>query len=447
MTRLPSSLISCLALALSIWGACGPTKTTAVIPTFRCPDLAGVLIPVIGQTNAGHDTVLAILKGVPLSGPIASIPEYHDCQRFIDSSNRYIDIFAIFAAFRLDTVDTLRAVASMPMATIYTEGGNYPALGIRPGFNCLFLAHTSDGWNATMIPWGTDRSDCADGHITPGAGVGTDLSVLQQVVSTKFRARDFPPVARWDRDRLDREYTIGIRCGGAWCEVGRKGFAPSAGYNGPYLRFDPIGGVRPSPVAEARVQMIKGWYDVQRLALPTAAGIQPTPFRGFLIPHPALDSLAWLHWTTNATASLDSYYAVGWLHVGYAYMEGDYPKWNFRKGTNKIYMCYGELGRNCRIPPPLPAPEKPSAYTTLEQCPADPTITTRHWWAKTISEAGTVTYVCIERMDHRKDLLGWLNQSAYTNVSFSLPATARWRFLIKDESGWWGCPTGCCTKQ
>jgi len=398
------------------------------------------------NTTHGQDSLADTVTDIPLSGPVARIPEYHDCQRFIEG-DQYTALFAIFAAFRLDTVDTLSGpVDTMPMATIYTPSGDYPALGIKPGFNCLFLSrNTSHVWTAKVIPWGIDKNNCADGHIVPGPGVGTDLSVRQQAVSGTFSARDYPPAARWDRDGHDSVYTIGIRCGRAWCEVGRRGFTPSVGYNGPALSFDPIGGVMPSAQAQARVQRIKGWYDVQRLADPSTGSLHPTKFRGFLIPHPLLDSVAWLNWKTDPTAALESYFRQGWLHVGYAYMEGNYSKWNFRQGINKIYMCYGTLGGNCELPQPLPQAEKPSTVT-LENCPTDPTTPSRRWWARTTSAGGT-TYVCIERMDHRNDLLAWAQDPHNAGVLISIPATARWRFLPRDESGWWGCPSGCCTKM
>jgi hypothetical protein len=444
-----------IALASCIWAACHPTDQRPTVPNgtqwvrrFTCPE-GRINIPVIVIKNVA-DTVQDSLQEIPLSGPVAEIPEYHDCQRFIDANNRYGSLFAIFASFRLDTVNPLSPVTATPLATIYTPDGDYPQLGIRPGFNCLFLAGSGKSWTAKMIPWGSNKNNCADGHITPGPGVGTDLAVQQQPVSPEFRPQDFPPVARWDRDAADRDYTIGMRCGAAWCEIGKPGFVRSAGYNGPPLTFDAIGGKTPSATAQRRVQTIKGWFDVQRLAERNDASptLHPTPFRGFLIPHPALDSLAWLKWKSPGNASLDSYYALGWIHVGYAYMEGDYSKWNFRKGRNKIFMCFGMLGGNCKLPEPIPQAEHPSAYTLLK-CPPDPDPATpaRHWWAKTVPESGPQTYVCVQRMDHRKALLAWAGLPENANVSFSIPATARWRFMPADESGWWGCATGCCTKQ
>jgi len=442
------SLTVCLALGFSAWAACRPTEPRRIAP-FQCPEGA-IRIPIVIKTMHG-DSLVQTIDDIPVSGPVAGIPEYHDCQRFIEG-NKYTSVFAIFAAFRLDAVDTLNALVNlMPMATIYTPDGAYPALGIEPGFNCLFLERNSRGWKAKMIPWGIDKKNCADGHITPSSAVGTELSVRYQNTAPPlvFGARDYPPAARWDRDSQDSVYTIGIRCGRAWCEVGRQGFVPSAGYNGPTLSFDPIGGVVPSPLAQARVQRIKGWYDVQRLAVPSEGGIHPTSFRGFLIPHPALDSLAWWNWKAQPNAPLESYYALGWIHVGWAYMEGNYPKWNFRKGKNKIYMCYGTLGEDCEFPAPLPEGEKPTGSPNLEDCPRDPTDPnpSHRWWARTTSQDGNTTYVCIKRMDHRNDLLAWANVAGNQGITFSIPATARWRFMPKDESGWWGCPTGCCTKQ
>lgn len=436
-----------IVAGMTVWMACPPDDVRVVAPRarFQCPD-SSISITVIGKDKNGQDSVIAQFDDIPLSHPIAQIPEFHDCQRFIDSSH-FTSVFAIFAAFRLDTVTSPPGpVGSKPMATIYTPDGSYGPLGIETGFNCLFLERHGSNWTAKMIPWGIDRSNCADGHITPGPGVGTDLAVRQQNVSTEFTARDFPPVARWDRDSLDRDYTIGIRCGSAWCEVGAPGFAPSIGYQGPPLTFDAIGGRTPSPVAQHRVVQIKGWYDVQRLALGGSAAPQtPTAFRGFLIPHPFLDSLAWLKWQSSATAALNLYRDLGWIHIGYAVMEGNYPKWNFQSGRNKIYLCYGKRTEKCIIPG-NPSPEAPSS-TSLAMCPADPAATDLHWWAKTVSETGNTTYVCIKRMNHRDALMAWAGAPENANVSFSIPGAARWRFLPVDDASWFGCPTGCCTKM
>jgi hypothetical protein len=341
----------------------------------------------------------------------------------------------------------------MAVATIYTPDGNYPSLGIERGFNCLFLSRNATSWSALMVPWGVDKNDCGDGHITPGPTNSTKLDVLQQAVGAGFRPSDFPPVARWDRDKGDSLYIIGIRCGAAWCEIGKTGFQPSPGYSGPALAFDAIGGVTPSAAEQHRVQTIKGWYDVQRLAVVTAAGsIEPTSFRGFLIPHPMLDSLSWLRWNTDASAALSAFAGRGWINVGYAVMEGDYPKWNFKRGVNKIYFCVGvppTTGVSAAAPkcpfPPGTSPEPPST-TSLTSCPPDPDNTALQWWAKTVSSAGT-TYVCIARMDHKADLAALASDMAAKGYSVRLPATGRWRFLKADESSWYGCPTGCCTKQ
>ena len=441
--RNPRIVIACLALGMSAWAACRPTESPR-IARFECPE-GSVRIPIVVPTAHG-DSLAQVIDQIPLSGPVAKIPEYHDCQRFIEG-NQYTSLYAIFAAFRLDNVDTVSARGHVtPMATIYTPDGAYPALGIKPGFNCLFLEWSGHQWTAKMIPWGMNSNNCADGHIPPSSGVGTDLSVRPQTF-LKFLPDDYPEATRWDRDSHDSVYTIGIRCGAAWCDVGPHGFTPSAGYNGPPLTFDAIGGVVPSTRAQERVQRVKGWYDVQRLAETGEGGIHPTTFRGFLIPHPALDSLAWWNWRANPNDPLESYYRLGWIHVGYAFMEGDYSKWNFRKGLNKVYMCYGALGDDCKFPTPLPHGEHPSTRPDLANCPKDPIDPnpSHRWWARTTSQDGATTYVCIQRMDHRSDLQAWATVN--TNVQYSIPATARWHFMPQDESGWWGCPTGCCTKQ
>ncbi len=77
------------------------------IPIFGAQDKGsqrrrgGTIINGIGVVGAG---------GMALSGPITNIPEFHDCQRFLvpvagqRDSVRYDSLYAIFAAFKLDSI-------------------------------------------------------------------------------------------------------------------------------------------------------------------------------------------------------------------------------------------------------------------------------------------------------------------------------------------------------
>jgi hypothetical protein len=401
------------------------------------------LIQLVSKKPNGLDSVHQTITDIPLSEPITDIPEYHDCQRFIEFGG-YGSVYAVFAAFRLDHI----AGGPMePLATIYTPNGRYSPLGIEPGFNCLFLSNTTGTWTAKMVPWGASNKNCADGHITVGPGVGKDLTVRRPTIAGggAFTGDDYPPVARWDWDSAHAQAYLGIRCGAEWCEIGAtSGFTPSPGYTGPLLSFDAIAGAPPLPAnAALRVQRIKGWYDVQELGVWADGSTQPSGVRGVLIPHPALDAINWLNFRLDASASLRIFQKT-WVHVGYAVMQGDYPKWNLKSGTNKISLCYGTSdAESCNVPTGM-ALEYAYA-TSLSNCPTDPTDNALRWWAKTESSAG-VTYSCVRRMDHRAHLLAWEGIGANSGLVYRIPGAARWYFMPEDESTWYSCPTGCCSR-
>ena len=407
-----------------------PPPTQKVLQwRFECPDEE---VAIQGfDTTGGGSTLVDTIHQIPLSEPIANIPEYHDCQRFIDSSGVYGSVYAIFAAFLLDTVS---GGMTTPVATIYTPDGTYPSLGIMPGFNCLYLSKGADTWAAIMVPAGQGKqhSECT----TPPAGPGTPLEVKEQQINstTIFESGDFPPAARWDWDTVHTRQYIGIRCGPAWCEVGAPGFTPSAGYSGPLLTFDLITDLPLPPNATERVQRIKGWYDDQVLALPGGTG--PSQVHGYLFPNPVLDTLNWRE------DVLTRYKDRGWLHVAWAVMDTDYAKWNLKKGKNKISFCYGSATPNsCDVPA---GPQDPGSSVPLNSCTEDPSNNALRWWAKTESSTG-VTYTCVRRMNHLAQLQAL--SSLKPGVDYRIPGAARWKFLTSDESTWMSCPTGCCTKH
>jgi hypothetical protein len=404
---------------------------------FACPDYYVAIDSV--QTSNGLDSVKDTVRSIPLSGPITNIPEYHDCQRFIDTAGNYDSVYAIFAAFRLEA-GTLFRERAIPVATIYTPNGTYNALGIGPGFSCLFLRQVGPiRWTAMMVHrgQGNANSDCR--RALPD---GKLLEVKPQIVE-RFAEEDYPPVARWDWDSVSRQQYVGIRCGAAWCEVGAPGFTPSEGYRGPSLVFDAIPGVSLPPGAAQRVQKIKGWYDVQRLALPGVSPQRPDVVNGFLFPNPALDLINWHRYRSRAPMS---HYTNRWVQVGIALLDRDYKKFHLLRGQNKILFCYGTASpRSCPMPG-TPAPNytgNPPSLNPVDGCPRDPSNPEMAWWSMTVSAAGDSTYGCIRRMDHLAQITAYKN--SHPGLQFSIPSTARWKFLLDDEGTWHGCPTGCCT--
>ena len=423
--------------------ACAKPEPVAE-PTWRfdCPDSA------IRIRLVRHDTALDTISDIPLSHGIANVPEYHDCQRFIDSTGAYGSVYAIFAAYRLKRLDSAGGALTVPVGTIYTPDGTYDPLGIKPGFNCLWLTKNGSKWTAVMVHKGQGHTAaaCNAQDTSSATPTGQPLEVKAEVAGLHFPllgfgAGDYPPVARWDWDSVHGQQYIGIRCGAAWCQVGAAGFQPSHPYNGPDLVFDrtPAGNL-PEHMAK-RVQRIRGWYDVQRLAAYGDGSAQhPSAVWGTLIPAPVLDTVNW----RSQHFALD-FYRNRWIHVAFAIMSGDYGKWNLTRGTNKIFLCYGTTESGSCAITTAARTEGPST-TPLVNCPPDPTNSSLRWWARTVSAKGDTTYGCVLRMDHQAQVTAFMSTMA-PGTKYSIPGAARWRFLSNDESTWVSCPSGCCTKQ
>ena len=416
-----------------------PQRYVTVV-RFACPGDPVVIDKVDATTGA----ILQTVQGIPASEPITDIPEFHDCQRLIDSTGHYDSLYAIFAAFRLESLPSSfyhdssanqsgQQYGVLPVATIYSHGGTYPPLGIEPGFNCLvfFRRFNTSAWSAKMVPWGGDTDPDCTRLYDPYTSTGTELEV--RPLPQDFEPNDFPPVARWDWDSRLHQHYVGIACGPTWCEVGKSGFHPSGSYATPALTWKELGGVLPSPASPKfnRVFKVKGWFDVQRIEN-TASGTMTVGPLGFVFPHPLLDSI-------NEAGGLDAYSMTQWNHVANAVVVGDYPKWNFTNGVNQIFFCYGTMD-HCGMSDNLPRVS--GSPTQLSMCPLDPTNHDFRWWAKIVSASDKTAYVCVQRTDHSLQL-GAYNQDKGTSIR--IPGAARWRFLPNDAGDWISCPTGCCT--
>lgn len=411
---------------------------------FACPGDA-VVIDMVDVTTG---TILNTVNGIPPSEPITDIPEFHDCQRLIRDGH-FDSLYAIFASFRLESLPSTfghdsssaaqggRQYGIVPVATIYSHGGEYPTLGIEPGFNCLFFYRrfNANGWSAKMVPWGGSADpDCGDRLYDPYSTTGTELEVRPLDQST-FGPKDFPGVARWDWDAENRQHYIGITCGSKWCEVGKLHFVSSQPYSTPHLTWKELAGVLPSTASSAfhRVFKVKGWYDVQRIENFTSSVMTPGPV-GFIVPHPLLDSI-------NEAGGLAAYRATKWNHVANAVVVGVYPKWNFTNGVNQIFFCYGTPD-SCGVSDNLPRVSGSS--TMLSKCLPDPTNHELSWWAMIVSALNDTAYVCVERTDHSEQLATF-KENHPSQTEIRIPGATRWRYLPNDAGGWISCPTGCCT--
>jgi hypothetical protein len=366
------------------------------------------------------------LRAIPaLSGPITNIPEFHDCQRFIQTDGKtYDSLYAIFAANDLKArfaalhpprpADKRQAAGAgggsavaEAVAVVWSDGGTYVPLGLHPGFNCLLVYLSRDptgkiSIRAKMVPQ-PPGEDCATMAGDPTHWPGTDLEVWQRS-GGGFRDDDYPPVARWDWDADHNWQYVGLYCPGGWCEVGPKAFHASP------LRTFPVGGAHSRK--EKRVYEIKGWYDEQRLAFPsTGASSSPSDVLAWATPDSDLDS------RDDA-----AFVAPNWVPAATLEFAKSFPPFLTKFGINatgtgpfKVSLCNGSQA-DCNVRPlvtPSPACPSPS------------------WWAKIEWQgAPGPVFRCVTRIPH---------------TGFVIPGTARWRWVPKDETVWMRCAQGCCT--
>jgi|GEM_PF-609629 len=383
-----------------------------------------------------------------LTGPITNIPEFHDCQRFIYKKTQgatdwsYGAYYAIWIRNRIDTIkfpsplalnsgttnvpntaDTGPKVADsvkgggqitppaqttvpksvgaygVPVALIYSYGSKYHPLSIEPGFNCLYLYHPKtnpSGWSSKMVP--VQYQYQCDTNRDPEDLPGGVLEV-RRIANLEYGDKDYPAVARWDRDPISGHQYAGLRCELAWCEVGDAGFKSSSPYS--------------ATAGGQRVWGIKGWYDEQYLAVNVNNALVPGLVMGTAYP----DSDLWKRSKTD--------FMKHWLPAAHIVLHSSsdayFGKVEFGPGSvpdpsNVISLCYG-VESDCI----------PANWLDKVKCgdQGNPT-----YWAMFSPVARTDTlYRCVKYRDH---------------MGIGMPATVRWRWEANDETNWVRCPDGCC---
>lgn len=230
-----------------------------------------------------------LIHVVEIAEGISEVPEFHDCQRFIRTGmlSSFSALFtgpkygALYAIFVSDSLERLmnelgaHALEPVAVAEVYTSKGKYPELGIKEGFNCLYLT-SKNSWEAYMVAVGETAGKCT--RLLGGLRVGAKKLTVRRVEVPHMIETEYPAVARWDRD-LKGRYFIGVKCGAAWCEVGLQDTALSSA---------PLAVTAGATHGELRVRQIKGWYDQQSLAIPSGLHVRPQPKIGTVIPNPDL---------------------------------------------------------------------------------------------------------------------------------------------------------------
>jgi hypothetical protein len=352
-----------------------------------------------------------------LTSGTAGIPEYNDCQRFIVKGG-FDSLYAIYATHP-QTISLGPKVAVL-VAVIRSFGGTYPALGIKPGLNCVYLS--GDRRLARVVDSATFFPCCP---IVALSRLPAPFLESRPTVAKGFlRDADYPQVARWDWDAQHRMQYLGLKCDVAWCEIGPRGFVQSPAWT-------PVATL---PYRTRRNLMIKGWYDEQILAGPLArADSLPavSAIRGTIFPDSSLNDYT------------DASFQNTWRVIAYIAVPRTSEKYvqlmNLRatpfanpltpldpRKLNTIEFCVGTPA-DCGVTAPVPT------------CPPAGNSGATNWgWSKiTPAGGGAPKYKCVNR---------WSNatMSSSSGVPVSLPAATRWRWVIADDLSWSKCSAGCC---
>jgi hypothetical protein len=269
---------------------------------------------------------------VEIAASISPVPEFHDCQRFIKRKlfffKEYEALYAVFAAESLAKL-TFAPFNHPPnvayaAAEVYTSLGKYKRLGIKKGFNCLYLSQ-ANGWEAFMVSVGSaNDSTCKFTLSSEQRERAKKLSVHRRAYPNLDLAQ-IPGVTRWDRD-ADGKYYITMKCGQGWCDVGLQDPAKRS----PALVTDAS-----MPDAERQRRLIRGWYDQQVLAIPSGSNVKPQPVVGTVIPDANLGAAEFV---------LNTEVHVATIEIGEI---AQYKtKLGLKNGKNELYLVRTGLGDN-----------------------------------------------------------------------------------------------------
>jgi hypothetical protein len=384
----------------------------------------------------GRDTTIDTIPDV---GVISTVPEFHDCQRFIVfrgiTAVGYDSVYAIWAVLKLpklwrnlaalDSSGGNEAPRALLAAVILSIGGNYRELGIRHGFNCVYL-HSSASPKAKVVSIGPSVADCADTvPVSLGGDTVTNLAVKREQIRG-LKVNDYPPVARWEWNDRTRKQFIGVMCD-AWCFIGPSGVVSARSYP----RTDRADLLAATPTAKRRVTEAWGWFDEQKLAVPpwgVPGGVAPSTTLGTIFPDSGLyryrqaDFVStWVHAASVSLSEDNAHYRA---RMNFVSERTSVP---LGERLTTIELCKGEckgvpatLGSTCNWPSTDP----------------EPTSSDR-WWARIISARQDTVFKCVVRRDHSdlKDENGH---------PINVPATARWHWVLGDETTWKRCDNGCC---
>lgn len=386
-----------------------------------------------------------------LAGDLTNVPEFHDCQEFVvkrDGQLVYDSLYAIFGAWDMQRRwRTLEATAAKGSITGYVEilaWGTYDSLGIKPGFNCVYLYRLDsterNRYEARIVNYGHGvEPDC-----TQPASLADSTEHSWKTLQVKrdsfpgLNAADYPAAARWEWDPRDSLQYFGVACGAAWCEISADTMHLASQLQVP-VEVPMNGAGHPW-----RVYRVRGWFDQQQLMASDAAAPAKAPSGawGIIAPDHALDG-----------KSKDAF-AGHWVRTGYIAVSGDLAGYGQKFNlilTNthaqaemaQLELCWSATGQ-CNDSPGHLSAVPDTLLNRVQNTGCEPghdatdelSVDKGAWWER-ITSRGKSTYYCVVRRDHS-------NITDPQLRPLLLRGMVRWRWRAHDEGIWQSCSMGCC---
>jgi hypothetical protein len=365
--------------------------------------------------SAGGSRMAALMD--TLKWPAGCIPMYTDDQRFHDGGSGQYGPLAHIAPLSSDTFSvvskfdvTLANSILVGVVLVDTTDGaalpaTYQALGLNPGFSCVFLRHEAgsselSGWHAYV----TKLLSVSTSNYCPAPTAEQQLRVIP-VQDANFRnASDYPLIGRF------REATyaghkgyplLGLKCVAAFCLI-----SPDLGADHPHVSEHL--GVHPG----ARNWQVFGWNDEQH---PGRSAVAGGPIQS--------------QWTWNASIiaaaglgnlKVSDFSADTLVHVATVYLRSPPPKgskydtkWHWGQGENHIFLHHVGTDDN-------------AGWSGVARQHFKPTLLD-----KLLALFGTPYEYPLK-----------VTRTPHAGVT--VEGTARFAWSDTDEDAWARCDAGCC---
>ena len=446
----------------------------------ECPHYGGAWLKSYRNDSGGawlksyrnDSSMSAPLLSVPDS--LSGVPEYHDCQRLLVPANVGVSnsvrirhnsyhtrdtlafgpLAAVYVRYHLDSVyehsplvpatlpgqwatlirnppTDLRLAISGEVASL----GDYRALGIRRGFNCVVVGwrdsvdgHSSPKYMAWMVYVGT-RDKCNPDPSHPFDPFALKIVTVRPLFADSLPTEgdaagidSVPTVARWDWDSVASQQYIGLKCPKHWCELhSSPRYASSPTYVPPASLG--LHGTERSVVRQ------KGWYDAEYLTKVRKGTVIPLAIDGTwgsIFPVPGLGDRKMTDYGSG------TWLPAAWVSITPA-SPGYLTKYNYdgdgappsRSGRNTVSLCFAAASNpTACIPAGLPG-----------TCTSDNGTSTTQ---------GGLWYAKVEGAEHKGPTYMCVSYISTPSTKVHPPGNVRWRWVREDQTIWISCPAGCC---